>query len=71
VVLGKDNKLWIDHTVIAGQEVPLVEIRYGMTGRLTSSILHELADLGEIVSDDKGDCLRLISSQHTFDLPMR
>ena len=70
VVLGENNKLWIDLSVIQGQEVPLVGIRYGMAGRLTSSILHELAELGEVVSDDKGDYLRLISSDYTFDLPI-
>ena len=70
VVLGENNKLWIDRTVIAEQEVPLVEVRYGMAGRLTSSLLHELADLGEVVSGDKGDCLRLVSSGYTFDLPI-
>ena len=70
VILGENNKLWIDLSVIQGQEVPLVGIRYGMAGRLTSSILHELAELGEVVSDDKGDYLRLISNDYTFDLPI-
>jgi len=70
VVLGEKNKLWIDQTVISGQEVPLVGVRYGMAGRLTSSILHELADLGEVVSGDKGECLRLVSRGYTFDLPI-
>ncbi len=70
VILGENNKLWIDLSVIQGQEVPLVGIRYGMAGRLTSSTLHELAELGEVVSDDKGDYLRLISSDYTFDLPI-
>ena len=70
VVLGKNNALWLDDSVIPEQEVPLVGIRYGMSGRLTSSILHELADLGEVVSDDKGSYLRLISSHYTFDLPI-
>ncbi len=68
VVVGESNPLWIDKSIISGQEVPLVGIRYGMVGRLTSSILHELADLGEVVSDDKGDYLRLISSGYSIDL---
>ncbi|MGB1311611.1 MAG: DUF1285 domain-containing protein [Leucothrix sp.] len=68
VVLGEDNPLWIDKTVIAGQEVPLVGVRYGMAGRLTSSILHELAELGEVVSGDEGECLRLLSGGAAFDL---
>ena len=67
IVVGEDNKLWLDKSIIQGQEVPLVGIRYGMVGRLTSSILHELADLGEVVSDDKGDYLRLISGNYTVD----
>lgn len=70
VVLGGQNPLWLDKSIMPGQEVPLVGIRYGMSGRLTSSILHELADLGEMVSDDKGDYLRLISSDYTVDLPI-
>ena len=70
VVLGEHNKLWIDQTVIAGQEVPLVSVRYGMTGRLTTSILHELADLGEVVSENDSDYLRLMSSGFIFDLPI-
>ena len=70
VVLGEGNKLWLDQSVIPGQEVPLVEVRYGMAGRLTSSILHELADLGEVISDTNGDFLRLNSSHYQFDLPI-
>ena len=68
VVLGEDNPLWIDKTVITGQEVPLVGVRYGMAGRLTSSILHELAELGEVVSGEKGKSLRLLSGGVVFDL---
>ena len=70
VVLGENNKLWIDQTVIPEQEVPLIGVRYGMTGRLTSSILHELADLGEVVSENGSDYLRLLSNHHAFDLPI-
>ena len=70
VVLGEHNKLWIDQTVIPEQEVPLVGVRYGMGGRLTSSLLHELADIGEVVSENGSDYLRLLSNQHTFDLPI-
>lgn len=68
IVLGEQNPLWLDKSIMQGQEVPLVRIRYGMSGRLTSSILHELADLGEVVSDDKGDYLRLTSNSYTVDL---
>jgi hypothetical protein len=68
IVVGENNPLWLDQSIMQGQEVPLVGIRYGMAGRLTSSILHELADLGEVVSDDKGDCLRLISGDYITDL---
>ena len=68
IIVGEDNPLWIDQSIIEGQEVPLVGIRYGMVGRLTSSILHELADLGEVISDDKGGYLRLISGSYTVDL---
>lgn len=70
VVLGENNSLWLDETVIDDQEVPLVSVRYGMSGRLTSSILHELAELGDIVSLDTGDYLRLNSRGCTFDLPI-
>lgn len=70
VVLGESNPLWLDQSVIDGQEVPLIGVRYGMAGRLTSSILHELVDLGEVVSGDKGECLRVMSSGFTFDLPI-
>ena len=70
VVLGEGNKLWIDESVIPGQEVPLIEVRYGMAGRLVSSILHELVDLGEVVSSGEGEVLRLVSSGYTFDLPI-
>jgi len=68
IILGEDNPLWIDHSVISEQEVPLVGIRYEMAGRLTSSMLHELVDLGEVVSDNNSDYLRLISNGTTFDL---
>ena len=70
VVLDESSQLWLDKTVMPGQEVPLVGMRYGMAGRLTSSILQELAELGEVVSDGNGDCLRLISRHHVFDLPI-
>ena len=68
IILGEDNPLWIDQSVISGQEVPLVGIRYGMAGRLTSSMLHELVNLGEVVSDNNSEYLRLISRGFTFDL---
>jgi len=70
VVLGERNKLWLDSSVIPGQEVPLVIVRYEMAGRLTNSILHELAELGEVISDEQGEHLRLISDGYTFDLPI-
>jgi len=70
VVLGESNSLWLDQCIRPGQEVPLVCVRYGMAGRLTSSILHELADLGEVVSSEEGECLRVMSSGFTFDLPI-
>lgn len=68
IVVGEKNPLWIDKSIIQGQEVPLVGTRYGMAGRLTSSILHELADLGEVVSDNNYDYLRLKSGDYVVDL---
>ena len=68
IIVGEENQLSIDNSIIKGQEVPLVGIRYGMAGRLTSSILHELADLGEVVSDTNYDYLRLNSGDYTVDL---
>ena len=70
VVLGESNPLWLEQSVVPGQEVPLVCVRYGMAGRLTSSILYELAELGEVVKGEKGECLRVMSSGFTFDLPI-
>jgi hypothetical protein len=70
VVLGPEHDLWLDKTVVIGQEVPLVGVRYEMCARLVRSVYLELIELGELVSDNQHEYLRLISAGKVFQLPI-
>ena len=70
VVLGPEHDLWLDKTVIPGQEVPLVGMRYEMCARLVRSVYLELIELGELVSDNQRESLRLMSAGKAFQLPI-
>jgi len=57
LVLGSEHSLHLDQHTIAGQDVPLLTVRYGMTGRLARSVFESLVELGEYIESDKGDYL--------------
>ena len=61
VILGADHPLTLNKTLIADQEIPLVEVRYGMQGRLSRSVFNELVELGEHESSPEGDVLNIMS----------
>lgn len=61
VILNNDHPLSLDKTLITDQEIPLIEIRYGMQGRLSRSVFNELVELGEHTSSTEGDVLTFFS----------
>ena len=62
VILGTDHPLTLNKTLIPDQEIPLVEVRYGMQGRLSRSVFNELVELGEHESSPIGDVLNIMSN---------
>ena len=68
LVLGNEHAIRLDKNIIAGQDVPLLTVRYGMMGRLTRAIFESLVELGEYVESDKGDYLRIVSDGVVFEL---
>ena len=68
LVLGPEHDLWLDKTITPGQEIPLVGVRYEMCARLVRSVYLELIELGELVSDNQHEYLRLQSAGQAFHL---
>ena len=62
IILGADHPLTLSKTLIADQEIPLVEVRYGMQGRLSRSVFSELVELGEHTSSADGDMVTFLSN---------
>lgn len=67
VTLDESHPLTLDKALLAGQDVPVVEVRYGMKGRLTRSVFEELVELGEYVTGES-DYLKLVSSGVVIEL---
>ena len=61
IILGSDHPLTLSKTLITDQEIPLVEVRYGMQGRLSRSVFTELVGLGEHTSSPDGEVLNIRS----------
>lgn len=70
IILGKDHPLTLSKTLINDQEIPLVEVRYGMQGRLSRSVFTELVELGEPESTEQGDFLTILSDGFLTRLPI-
>lgn len=62
IILGADHPLTLNNTLIADQEIPLVEVRYGMQGRLSRSVFTELVALGVHETTPDGDVLNILSN---------
>lgn len=61
IVLGAEHPLTLSTSLIADQEIPLIEVRYGMQARLSRSVFMELVELGEHESSPEGEVLNLRS----------
>lgn len=61
VILGDDHPLNLNKSLVPDQEIPIVEVRYGMQGRLSRSVFTELVELGEHQESTDGDVLNIRS----------
>lgn len=68
IILGEAHPLTLDKNLIEGQEVPVVEMRYGLMARLSRSVYNELVALGEHVSNNDGEWLNILSNGTTTSL---
>lgn len=69
VILGAEHPLTLNKALIANQEIPLIEVRYGMFGRLSRSVFNELVELGELSSAEE-DTLNFLSNGFTTSLSL-
>lgn len=70
VIMSAEHPLTTDKALIADQEVPLIEVRYGMFGRLSRSVFNELVELGELTSSAEGESLIFLSNGFTSSLSL-